>query len=99
MKNQIESFIKDLKSNKKLASFDESSTKQAVVLRLLSFLGWDIFDVEEVYPDYSSNSHIVSYALRVKNTSKLFIEVKRVHESCTVPSCFLFNRIVCPTTM
>lgn len=80
MKNQIESFIKDLRLNKKLISFDESSTKQAVVLRLLSFLGWDIFDVEEVYPDYSSNSHSVSYALRVKNTSKLFIEVKRVHE-------------------
>jgi hypothetical protein len=35
MRNQIESFIKDLKLNKKLASFDESSTKQAVVLRLL----------------------------------------------------------------
>jgi hypothetical protein len=80
MKNQIEAFIKDLKSNKKLSSFDESSTKQAVVLRLLSFLGWDIFDVEEVYPDYASNSHSVAYALRVKNTNKLFIEVKRVHE-------------------
>jgi len=80
MKKEIESFIKNLKSNKKLSTFDESSTKQAVVLRLLSFLGWDIFDVEEVYPDYGSNSHRVSYALRVKNTNKLFIEVKRVHE-------------------
>ena len=80
MKKQIESFIDDLKSNKKLSSFDEASTKQAVVLRLLSFLGWDIFDVDEVYPDYTTNSHGVSYALRVKNTNKLFIEVKRVHE-------------------
>jgi predicted type IV restriction endonuclease len=80
MKKQIDSFIDDLKSNKKLSSFDEASTKQAVVLRLLSFLGWDIFDVDEVYPDYAANSHGVSYALRVKNTNKLFIEVKRVHE-------------------
>jgi predicted type IV restriction endonuclease len=80
MKTQIESFIDDLKSNKKLSSFDEASTKQAVVLRLLSFLGWDIFNVEEVYPDYSSNAHSVSYALCVKTTKKLFIEVKRVHE-------------------
>ena len=80
MKKQIKSFIDELKSNKKLSSFDEASTKQAVVLRLLSFLGWDIFNVEEVYPDFSSNSSNVSYALRIRNSSKIFVEVKRVHK-------------------
>ena len=79
MEKKIISFIEELKSNKKLSSFDEASTKQAVVLRLLSFLGWDIFNVEQVYPDYSANSSTVSYALRIKNTNKVFIEVKRVH--------------------
>ena len=79
MEKNIVSFIEDLKSNKKLASFDEASTKQAVVLRLLSFLGWDIFNVEEVYPDYAANSTNVSYALRIKSTNKVFIDVKRVH--------------------
>ena len=79
MEKKIVSFIEELKSNKKLASFDEASTKQAVVLRLLSFLGWDIFNVEEVYPDYSVNSTNVSYALRIKTTNKVFIEVKRIH--------------------
>jgi hypothetical protein len=80
MKKKIVTFIKDLKSNKKLDKFDEASTKQAVVLRLFSFLGWDIFNVDEVYPDYSVNSYRVSYALRSKNANKIFIEVKRVHE-------------------
>ena len=80
MKKEIETFIKDLKSNKKLDTFDEASTKQAVVLRLFSFLGWDIFNVEEVYPDFSVNSHRVTYALRAKNVNKIFIEVKRVQE-------------------
>jgi predicted type IV restriction endonuclease len=80
MKQQIESFIDELRSNKKMPTFDEASTKQAVVLRLLSFLGWDIFDVEEVYPDYSVNSHSVTYALRAKNSNKVFIEVKRAQE-------------------
>ena len=79
MEKKIVSLINDLKSNKKLATFDEASTKQAVVLRLLSFLEWDIFNVEEVYPDYSVNSSNVSYALRIKNSNKVFIEVKRVH--------------------
>jgi hypothetical protein len=80
MKKQIISFIDELKLNKKLATFDEASTKQAVVLRLLSFFGWDIFNVEEVYPDFSTNSSNVSYALRIRNSSKVFIDVKRVHK-------------------
>jgi len=80
MKQQIESFIDELKSNKQISTLGEASTKQAVVLRLLSFLGWDIFDVEEVCPDYSANSHSASYALRIKNSNKVFIEVKRVQE-------------------
>jgi len=44
MEKKIIAFIDELKSNKKLATFDEASTKQAVVLRLLSFLDWDIFN-------------------------------------------------------
>jgi predicted type IV restriction endonuclease len=80
MKKQIESFIDELRSNKKLSMFDEASTKQAVVLRLLSFLGWDIFNVEEVHPDYSVNSYKVSYALGDKNSNKAFIQIKRAQE-------------------
>lgn len=80
MKKQIVEFIESLKQNKKLDTFDEASTKQAVVMRLLSLLGWDIFNVEEVYPDYAVGTQNVSYALRIRNTNKVFIEVKRVHK-------------------
>jgi hypothetical protein len=80
MKKEIVSFIKSLKTNQKLEKFDEASTKQAVVLRLLSFLGWDIFDVDEVYPDFAVNSNSVSFALRHQNVNKVFIEVKRIQE-------------------
>ncbi len=80
MQEKIQSFIKDLKSNKKLSSFDEASTKQAVVMRMLSFLGWDIFNVDEVCPDYAANSSHVSYALRIGDKKKIFVEVKRVSE-------------------
>ena len=80
MKGKIESFISELRSNKKIYTFDEGSTKQALVLRLLSLLGWDIFDVEEVCPDYSVNSNRVAYALKIKNSYKVFIEVKRVQK-------------------
>ena len=80
MQKQIKSFIKDLKANKKLSSFDEASTKQAVVLRMLSSLGWDIFNVDEVCPDYGANSLHVSYALRIGDSTKIFVEVKRIGE-------------------
>ncbi len=80
MQKQIESFINDLKSNKKLSSFDEASTKQAVVLRMLSFLGWDIFNVDEVCPDYAANSSQVSYALRIGDKNKIFVQVKKISE-------------------
>jgi hypothetical protein len=80
MQKQIKSFIEDLKANKKLSSFDEASTKQAVVLRLLSSLGWDIFNVDEVCPDYGTNSSHVSYALRIGDSNKILVEVKRVGE-------------------
>lgn len=78
MRKQIESFLKEIKSNKNILAFDEGSTKQALVLRLLSILGWDIFDVDEVCPDYSVNSNRVSYGLRLKSSFRVFIEVKRV---------------------
>jgi hypothetical protein len=76
MKKQILGFVKDLKSNKKLHALDEASIKQAVILRLLSFLGWDIFDVDEVYPDFSSEFGQVSYALRIAGSGKVFLDVR-----------------------
>lgn len=76
MKKPILSFVKDLKSNKKLHALDEASTKQAVVLRLLSLLGWDIFDVDEVYPDFSTDFGQVSYALRIGGAAKVFLDVR-----------------------
>ena len=80
MKKQITNFIEDLKSGKKLSTMDEASTKQAIVLRLLSFLGWDIFDVEEVYPDYAINSSMISYALRIDKEVQMLIDVKSSQE-------------------
>ena len=79
MKKQIVAYLKDLKA-KKVHAKDEAAIKQAVVLRLLSHLGWDIFDVEEVCPDFAAGAGSVSYALRIDAGSKVFLEVKRQAE-------------------
>jgi predicted type IV restriction endonuclease len=80
MKKPIIAFVKELKANKKLNSFDEASTKQAVVLRLLSFLEWDIFDVDQVSPDYANKDYRAAYALRAAKNRGLLIDVKRPEE-------------------
>jgi len=81
MKKEIVSFVESVKSNKKIKSFDEASIKQAVVMRLLSQLGWDIFDVDEVVPDFSADSGTVDYALQLDGKNKIFISVTKAGEA------------------
>ncbi len=75
MKKLLIPFVKGLKSNKKLGSFDEASIKQAVVMKLLSLIGWDIFDVDEVVPDYSIKSQVVDFSLKIDGSNMVFISV------------------------
>lgn len=80
MQNQLTSFIESLKADRRIISFDEAATKQAVVTRLLSLLGWDIFNIDEVTPEYSVGEGKVDYSLRIGNANKVFIEVKKIGE-------------------
>lgn len=80
MKEEVLKVIKELRSNGHLNSLDEAATKQAIILKILSILGWNPFNVSEVYPEYSVGNKRVDYALRYNNRNKVFIEVKKVGE-------------------
>ncbi len=80
MKEELLSLVGTLKSDRRLASFDEAATKQVVVLRFLSLLGWDIYNIDEVKPEHPVMSTKVDYLLKNANKSEVFIEVKRVGE-------------------
>lgn len=80
MEKQIIAFFETLKTNKRLSTFDKASTKQAIVIRLLSLLGWDIFDVDEVKPDHSVKSSLIDFALRTSKIDTVFIGVEKVGE-------------------
>lgn len=80
MKERFLSLVEQLKSDRRLASFDEAATKQIVLLHILSFLGWDIYNIDEVMPEYSVSGQRVDYALRHSNANKVFIEVKKAGE-------------------
>ena len=80
MNEELLRLIDDFKKDRRLLSFDEAATKQAVILRILKALGWDPFNIDEVYPEYSVGDKRVDYALRHNGRNKAFIEVKKVNE-------------------
>ena len=80
MKERLILFANELKSKQEIGSYDEQATKQAIVLKILSTLCWDIFDTNEVYPEYALESQRVDYSLRINNSNKVFIEAKRIRE-------------------
>ncbi|MCX7831436.1 MAG: type I restriction endonuclease, partial [Actinobacteria bacterium] len=86
IKQDLIKFITDLRSNKYLSNFDEAKTKQSIVQRLFDLLDWNIFDPNEVIPEYTPINGIkneklrVDYALKHNNELKAFIEVKKIGE-------------------
>jgi hypothetical protein len=80
MINNLCTFLSSLRSDSRIKSFDETSTKQAVILRMLQLLGWDVFNVDEVFPEFTIEGKRVDYALRINNSNEFFLEVKRPSE-------------------
>ena len=80
MNEELFKLINEFKKDMRLKSFDEAATKQAVILRILKALGWNPFNIREVYPEYSVGGKRVDYALKYNGRSKIFIEVKKVNE-------------------
>lgn len=73
MNEVLSKLINDFKKDRRLLSFDEAATKQAVIMRILSYLDWDPFNIDEVHPEYSVGSKRVDYALRHNGKNKVFI--------------------------
>jgi hypothetical protein len=79
--NGLTDFIEKLKAERWFAtSRDEAATKQGVLLPVLSKLGWDTFNVDEVFPEFGVESRKVDYALRLHGKEKVFVEVKKAGE-------------------
>ena len=70
-------FLKELQTDKKFKEFDEASIKQAVILKILSLLGWDPFDFNEIQPEYSAKKQKIDFALKNNGTAEVFIIVKK----------------------
>ncbi len=86
MTQQLISFIEALKCKPQLSKIDEIETKQGMILPILQFLGWNVWDIKEVKPEYnvegrkSNKGGKVDYCLRIQKKNEIFLEVKRPGE-------------------
>jgi len=82
MIEKLKDFLqKNRAANSQLIYFDEAKTKNAFILPILHLLGWDIFNVDEVYPEYSVENRRVDYSLRIKDKNEVFLEAKKTSEN------------------
>jgi hypothetical protein len=75
--DDLKEFIKKIQSDKRLEDFDEAAIKQAIVLKILSLLEWDPFNLDEIQPEYKVQNDKVDFALIHKESPKVFISVRK----------------------
>ena len=80
MTQNLVNFINELKKNIVPGLSSEAETKLAVILPILQNLSWNVFNVEEIKPEYSVGSGRVDFALIIKGQCKVFIEAKPIGE-------------------
>lgn len=73
--------IEKIKQKGKDKSLSEEATKHSIILPILMALGWNVFEDEEVCPEYSVQNGRVDYSLRSGHFNKVFIEVKKNTEN------------------
>ena len=82
MNDQLKHFINELKLAKGLNAYDEATTKQVIIQRILNILGWNIFDIKEIQPEYpvdpKNSNEKVDYALAKDTNNMVFLEAKAV---------------------
>ena len=77
MQEKLLEFIKEIQSDERYDSFDEPAIKQGIVLKILSFLDWDPFNIDEIKPEYDVDGGKIDFSLRHKNASEVFIGIKK----------------------
>lgn len=80
MSEKLAEFIQKVRNIQDVYSYDEASTCQMIIQPIFLYLGWNIFEREEVYPQFPIEGKRVDFALRLNNINKVFIEVKKPKE-------------------
>ena len=76
MGNLLE-FIKKLQSEGRFHNLDEAALKQGVVLKILSILEWDTFDLDEIRPEHSVEGGKIDFSLKQNDPNRVFLVVRK----------------------
>lgn len=91
-KKDLLNFIKYL-NNKDFSFFNEEETKYRIILPLLYYLGWNIYDLRQVYPEYpvKHSTQKVDYLLTDHKANQIFIEAKKPNVELDDVKCQLIR--------
>lgn len=81
MTENLEQLLLRLSKDHMLLNSVEEGTKQGAILPVLSTLGWNCFNIQEVSPEFSVGNGRIDYCLRINQKKAVFIEVKRATEN------------------
>ena len=76
----LSNWIKEIKNDSNISALNEAQAKRSVIERILEFLGWDMYNYNEVKLEYGVETLWVDYALLINGENKVFIEAKRPSE-------------------
>ena len=82
--NELQLLINDYEQKHKPqeTTLNERATGQALIEPLLGTLGWNIRDLDEVYPEYYvTGSGRVDYVLKINRMPVVYVEIKKLGES------------------
>lgn len=81
MNEKLSTLFNRIKADSDFLTVSEAQTSQGIVLPILNYLGWDVFNTNEVTPEYSVGGRRVDFALRIQSINKVFLEIKKTSEN------------------
>ena len=76
----LDDWIKEIKNDPNISTLNEAQARRSVIERILEFLGWDMYNYNEVKLEYGVGSGRVDYALQINGDNEVFIEAKKPGE-------------------
>jgi predicted type IV restriction endonuclease len=81
MNEKLATLFNRIKTDGNLLTISEAQTSQGIVLPILNHLGWEVFNTNEVTPEFSIAGKRVDFALRIQSVNKVFLEIKKISEN------------------
>lgn len=81
--SQLATFLGNLHSDTRIASYNTLQLKQAVILKVLHLLGWDAFDVSKVQADHVAGGVTIDYALQTPTNGMIFLHIVKPLDETT----------------